>query len=76
MYIFFNDHIAQIMWVTGPSMYPFLNTDYNVSTRKQPVLVKMRNPAEGLKRGMIVSFWWVYFWEGKAKSCAGCLAVC
>ncbi|KAI9874719.1 MAG: hypothetical protein M1830_009373 [Pleopsidium flavum] len=57
MYIWFNDHIAQIMWVTGPSMYPFLNTDYNVSTRKQPVLVNMRNPAGGLKRGMIVSFW-------------------
>ncbi|MCJ1259970.1 hypothetical protein MMC24_007810 [Lignoscripta atroalba] len=60
MYLFFNDHIAQLMWVTGPSMYPFLNTDYNSTTRKDVVFVNMRNPSEGLMRGMIVAFWSPY----------------
>lgn len=57
MFIFFHDHVGQIMWVTGQSMYPFLNTDYNNSTRKEAVFVHMFNPTGGLKRGMIVAFW-------------------
>ena len=40
-------------------MYPFLNTDYNTSTTKDVVLVNMWNPSEGLRRGMVVAFWWV-----------------
>jgi inner membrane protease subunit 2 len=55
--IFFNDHIAQLMWVSGPSMYPFLNTDYNSTTRKDVVFVKMWNPWRDLKRGMVVALW-------------------
>ena len=47
------------MWVTGPSMYPFLNTDYNSTTRKDVVLVDMRSPWVDLKRGMIIALWWV-----------------
>ena len=39
-------------------MYPFLNTDYNSTTRKDVVFVNMRNPSEGLMRGMIVAFWY------------------
>ena len=54
---FFHAHVAQLMWVTGPSMYPFLNTDYNTSTRKDVVWVNMWAPAEGLRRGMVVAFW-------------------
>lgn len=57
MALFFNDHVAQLMWVTGPSMYPFLNTDYNSTTRKDVVLTDMRQPWEDLKRGMVVALW-------------------
>lgn len=56
---FINTHVAQLMWVTGPSMYPFLNTDYNTSTRKDVVWVNMWAPAEGLRRGTVVAFWYV-----------------
>lgn len=40
-------------------MYPFLNTDYNTSTRKDVVWVKMWAPAEGLRKGTVVAFWYV-----------------
>lgn len=40
-------------------MYPFLNTDYNTSTRKDVVWVNMWAPAKGLKRGTVVAFWYV-----------------
>lgn len=53
----FHSWVATLMFVTGPSMYPLLNTDYYRSTRKDVVLVDMRKPSEGLKRGMVVSFW-------------------
>ena len=54
---YFRSNIATTMFVTGPSMYPLLNTDYNRTTRKDWVLVDRRHPREGLKRGMVVSFW-------------------
>ena len=38
-------------------MYPFLNTDYNSTTKKDVVFVDMRDPWKGMKRGMIVAFW-------------------
>jgi len=54
---FFHSNILQIMTITGNSMYPFLNTDYNSSTLKDRVLVKMWLPARDLHRGMVVAFW-------------------
>ncbi|MCJ1319077.1 hypothetical protein MMC15_004410 [Xylographa vitiligo] len=60
MVFFFNDKIAQLMWVSGPSMYPFLNTDYNSTTRKDVVFVNMWAPWQDLKRGMIVALWSPY----------------
>jgi signal peptidase I len=53
----FHSCVATLMFVTGPSMYPLLNTDYYRTTRKDVVLVDMWNPSDGLKRGMVVSFW-------------------
>ena len=53
---FVHSHIATLMFVTGPSMYPLLNTDYYRTTRSDWVLVDMRNPSKGVKRGMVVSF--------------------
>ncbi|MCJ1245792.1 hypothetical protein MMC30_002996 [Trapelia coarctata] len=58
--IFLNDNFAQLMWVNGPSMYPFLNTDYNSTTTKDVVFVNMWNPWKGLKRGMVVALWSPY----------------
>ncbi|MCJ1474516.1 hypothetical protein MMC13_003174 [Lambiella insularis] len=60
MIVFFKDNVAQPMWVTGPSMYPFLNTDYNSTTRKDVVFVNMWAPYKGLQRGMIVAMWSPY----------------
>lgn len=56
---FSQTHIATLMTVTGVSMYPLLNTDHNRTTRRDVVLVDLRNPAENLKRGMVVAFWLV-----------------
>lgn len=38
-------------------MYPFLNTDYQSSLKKDKVILDLWNPAGGLKRGMVVAFW-------------------
>lgn len=54
---FVHSHVATLMFVTGPSMYPLLNTDYYRNTRKDVVLVDMRDPSKNIKRGMVVSFW-------------------
>lgn len=54
---FFHTHVSSLMRVTGPSMYPFLNTDYHTSTQKDVVWVWRWNPANGVKRGMVVAFW-------------------
>lgn len=57
---FSQTHLATLMTVTGASMYPLLNTDYNRSTRRDVVFVDLRDPAENLKRGMVVAFWLVW----------------
>ncbi|KAL8754601.1 MAG: hypothetical protein Q9199_004238 [Rusavskia elegans] len=44
------------MWVTGRSMYPFLNTDMNERPNRDILAVRMWNPAEGLRRGDVVIF--------------------
>lgn len=71
--LFFHQHIAQLMWITGPSMYPFLNTDYygtgtgavkdNGKVKagggvwRDVVWVSLWRPYEDLRRGEIVAFW-------------------
>ncbi|KAL8659451.1 MAG: hypothetical protein Q9226_000410 [Calogaya cf. arnoldii] len=52
----FHTHVFQLMWVTGRSMYPFLNTDINERLVRDILAVRMWNPTEGLRRGDIVVF--------------------
>ncbi|KAI4092159.1 MAG: hypothetical protein LQ344_003642 [Seirophora lacunosa] len=53
---FLQTHILQLMLVTGPSMYPFLNPDIDTSLRKDAVLVRMWRAAEDVRRGDVVVF--------------------
>ncbi|KAK2754698.1 hypothetical protein FQN54_006831 [Arachnomyces sp. PD_36] len=53
----FSEHVAQVMWVRGPSMTPYLNEEYATSNLKSDmVLVNMWRPGRELKRGMVVTF--------------------
>jgi len=63
--LFFSEHVAQIMWVRGPSMTPYLNEDYDqMQTKSDMVLVNMWpwawtfpwQRSKTLERGMIVTF--------------------
>ena len=54
---FINTNVFDIKTVTGDSMYPFLNTDYNNSTHKDRVFLNMWHPTRDLRRGMVVAFW-------------------
>ena len=60
LFIYFHDHVYQIMPVTGPSMSPFLNSEFDSSLQRDYLLVSMR-PASttlpALKRGSVVAFW-------------------
>ncbi|CAJ2501979.1 Uu.00g048320.m01.CDS01 [Anthostomella pinea] len=53
----FNDYVAELTWINGPSMYPFLNAEKDQTTRKDVVLTVKHNAQYGLKHGMIVTFW-------------------
>ncbi|KAL8922225.1 MAG: hypothetical protein Q9208_005304 [Pyrenodesmia sp. 3 TL-2023] len=53
---FLHTHVFAFMRVTGPSMYPFLNTDWNTSTRKDVVGVWMWGAGEEVRRGEVVVF--------------------
>jgi mitochondrial inner membrane protease subunit 2 len=63
--LFFSEHVMKIMWVSGPSMTPYLNEDFDLMhTKSDIVLVNMwaihrmlpwkRN--HRLERGMVVTF--------------------
>ena len=54
---FFQNHVAQVMRVTGPSMSPFLNTDHDSSTERDAVFVSTYQPNNALRRGTVVAFW-------------------
>lgn len=63
--LFFSEHVAQIMWVRGPSMTPYLNEDYDqMQTKSDMVFVNMWpwgwtlpwQRSKTLERGMIVTF--------------------
>jgi mitochondrial inner membrane protease subunit 2 len=57
--IFFNENVGEVTNITGPSMYPYLNTSYNESQTKDRGWVNKWRPAENLKRGMLVTFWYI-----------------
>ncbi len=50
------NNVFCIRAVSGDSMYPYLNGDYNTSMAKDRVWVDMWRPTEGLRRGMVVAF--------------------
>ncbi|KAK3905720.1 hypothetical protein C8A05DRAFT_41397 [Staphylotrichum tortipilum] len=54
--IWFNAHVAELTFMRGQSMYPFLNPHYHESTRQDLCLVWKRGVREGLRRGMVVVF--------------------
>jgi len=56
--IFFNENVGEVTNINGPSMYPYLNTSYNETLTKDRGWVNKWRPAEKLKRGMLVSFWY------------------
>ncbi|KAI1344968.1 LexA/Signal peptidase [Xylariaceae sp. FL0016] len=55
--ITFNDFVAELITVNGPSMYPYLNAEKDQTTRRDVVLNFKYNAQDGLRRGMIVTFW-------------------
>ena len=56
--IFFNTHIAEVQFVNGSSMYPYLNEDHNNSLNMTCCLTYKWKPSQNLERGMLVSFWY------------------
>ncbi|KAK3307111.1 mitochondrial carrier domain-containing protein [Chaetomium strumarium] len=54
--IWFNAYVAEVTFIRGPSMYPFLNPQYNESLKKDLCLVWKLYAHEGLRRGMVVTF--------------------
>lgn len=62
---FFTNNVFCIMSVTGPSMSPFLNTDYGSSLVSDRVWVNMWRARQGLERGMVVVYRYVCQLEDK-----------
>ncbi|KAF4632284.1 hypothetical protein G7Y89_g5847 [Cudoniella acicularis] len=58
--IFFNDHVGEVTRINGASMYPYLNTGFNESNKKDLCWVNKMSPTKHLQRGMLVSFWSPY----------------
>ncbi|KAK3943807.1 LexA/Signal peptidase [Diplogelasinospora grovesii] len=54
--IWFNTYVAQVTFINGPSMYPFLNSTYNESTKRDLCLVYKLYAQQNLERGMCVTF--------------------
>lgn len=54
----FNHYIGELAWISGPSMYPFFNAEKDQTTRNDVVIKYKLNAQYGLRRGMIVIFWY------------------
>ncbi len=52
--IWFNSTVAEVTRIEGPSMYPFLNSQFNESLERDWVLNRKLYAQEGLQRGMVV----------------------
>ncbi|KAI0102090.1 mitochondrial inner membrane protease subunit-like protein [Nemania sp. FL0031] len=55
--ITFNTCVLELLKIRGPSMYPFLNSEKDQTTRKDVVVNFKYNAQYSLQRGMIVTFW-------------------
>ncbi|KAI0457673.1 mitochondrial inner membrane protease subunit 2 [Xylaria acuta] len=55
--ISFNTFVLELAWIRGASMYPFLNSEKDQTTREDIVVNVKYNAQYALQRGMIVTFW-------------------
>ncbi|GAW16074.1 hypothetical protein ANO14919_054970 [Xylariales sp. No.14919] len=55
--ISFNTFVLELAWIRGSSMYPFLNSEKDQTTREDVVVNFKYNAQYALRRGMIVTFW-------------------
>ncbi|KAJ8129371.1 hypothetical protein O1611_g4260 [Lasiodiplodia mahajangana] len=55
--ILFNSFVFELAWIHGPSMYPFLNSEKDQTTREDIVVNFKYDAQYALQRGMIVTFW-------------------
>jgi inner membrane protease subunit 2 len=51
----FNIYVAEVTFVDGASMYPFMNSEKDSTLRQDVVLNWKRAPQRDLERGMIVT---------------------
>lgn len=56
LFVMFNSSVAQLTLISGASMYPYLNAEYNQSLRRDLCLNYRWSAQDGLARGMIVTF--------------------
>ena len=54
--IWFKNNVAELTFIDGPSMSPFLNEHYNESLRRDVCLNWKLYSQTDLRRGMIVTF--------------------
>lgn len=55
--ISFNTFVLELAWIRGASMYPFLNSEKDQTTRQDVVVNFKYNAQYALQRGMVVTFW-------------------
>ena len=51
----FNLHVAELTFVDGASMYPFMNEDKDSTLRRDVIFNWKWSPQENLQRGMVVT---------------------
>lgn len=51
----FNLHVAELTFVDGASMYPFMNEDRDSTLRRDIILNYKWSPQEDIQRGMVVT---------------------
>jgi inner membrane protease subunit 2 len=55
--ISFNTFVLELARIRGASMYPFLNSEKDQTTREDVVVNLKYNAQYALQRGMVVTFW-------------------
>lgn len=55
--ISFNTFVLELTWIRGASMYPFLNSEKDQTTREDIVVNFKYGAQYALQRGMVVTFW-------------------
>lgn len=56
--VFVNDNVCRLQEIKGSSMYPYLNKDFNTTTKHDLGLVWKYRAMEDIERGMIVCLWY------------------